>query len=368
MDSNELRHWLTLAHLPDLPAAALRQLMAHATDPEAILQASNRHWLRAGAGRAACHARRSWDRGGPRHPVRKVVDQALKVLETQDARLLVLGQDNYPPLLGQIHDPPPVLYVVGREAVLLQTQFAVVGSRRCSEASARAAGLFAQGLVEAGFSVCSGMALGIDAAAHRAALDAGGSTLAVLGTGIDVCYPARHAGLRKTLGDAGAVVTEFNPGAPPRREQFPRRNRIISGLSVGVLVAAANLRSGSLITARLALEQNREVFALPHSIFDPGGRGCHQLLRDGAGLAETVADLVEATGALCAAHRQLLTATSPTAAPASGLPALGYDPLSVDELVAAGLGSADEVLVALQQLELAGEVEQRGGFFSRKVC
>jgi DNA processing protein len=368
MDGTELRHWLTLAHLPELPAAALRQLMAYSGNPQAILEAPNREWLRAGAGRAACRARRSWARGGPRHPLRTTVERAASALDEQGARLVILGRANYPPLLSQIHDPPPLLYVAGREEVLLQTQFAIVGSRRCSEASARAAGLFAEGLVEAGFSVCSGMALGIDAAAHRAALNVGGATLAVLGTGIDVTYPARHAGLRKQLGESGAVITEFNPGAPPRREQFPRRNRIISGLSVGVLVAAANLRSGSLITARLAMEQNREVFALPHSIFDPGGRGCHQLLRDGAGLAESVADLLDATAALSTAHRELIAGSVPSPSPKGSLPAIGYDPMSVDELVAAGLGSADEVLVALQQLELAGELEQRGGFFSRKVC
>lgn len=368
MDGTELRHWLTLAHLPDLPAAALRQLMAYSSNPQAILEAPNREWLRAGVGRAACRARRSWARGGPCHPLRTTVERAASVLDEQGAQLVVLGRANYPPLLSQIHDPPPLLYVAGREEVLLQPQFAIVGSRRCSEASARAAGLFAEGLVGAGFSVCSGMALGIDAAAHRAALDVGGATLAVLGTGIDVTYPARHAGLRKQLGESGVVVTEFNPGAPPRREQFPRRNRIISGLSVGVLVAAANLRSGSLITARLAMEQNREVFALPHSIFDPGGRGCHQLLRDGAGLAESVADLLDATAALSTAHRELIANSAPSPSPRRGLPAIGYDPTSVDELVAAGVGSADEVLVALQQLELAGELEQRGGFFSRKVC
>ncbi|MDJ0877572.1 MAG: DNA-processing protein DprA [Halieaceae bacterium] len=366
MDTDQLRHWLTLAHLPELPAASLRGLMSGHADSSEILQLSDRDWLRAGASRAACRARRQWQRGGRNHPVRRAVERALAVLEQQSARLLVLGQPQYPALLAEIHDPPPLLYAAGRPEALAQVQFAVVGSRRCSAGSARAAGLFAAGLVDAGFSVCSGMALGIDGAAHRGALERDGPTVAVLGTGIDVCYPRRHADLRRAILESGALVSELNPGAPPRRDQFPRRNRLISGLSVGVLVAEANLRSGSLITARLALEQNREVFALPHSIFDPGGRGCHQLLREGACLAETAADVLADTVSLRAAHRELSTLGP---APATGpLAGLGFDPVSVDELVAAGLGAADEVLVALQQLELDGEIEQQGGLYSRKVC
>ncbi len=366
MNNDELRHWLTLAHLPDLPAASLRRVMTLSTNPGDILGASDRDWLRAGTGRAACSARRSWASGAARHPVRAAVDRALVSLDRESAWLVPLGHRDYPPLLAQIHDPPPLLYVAGQSSVLSRIQYAVVGSRRCSAASARAAGLFAAGLAEAGFSVCSGMALGIDAAAHRAALAVGGPTLAVLGTGIDICYPRGHTELRTAIAEAGALVTEFNPGTAPRRQQFPQRNRIISGLSVGVLVAEANLRSGSLITARLALEQNREVFALPHSIFDPGGRGCHKLLREGAGLAETVADIVTETASLSAAHRELLAARN--LHPRAALTKLGYDPVSVDELVAAGSGTADEVLVALQQLELAGHIEQRGGLYSRKVC
>ncbi len=363
MDQDQQYHWLVLAHLPSLSAAALRALTGLSPDPRDLLERSDRAWLEAGAGRAALRERRAWSRGSSKAPLRRTVEKAMASLERQAAWLLPLGSQDYPPLLAMIHDPPPLLYVAGQAEALRHSQFAVVGSRRCSAGSARAAGLFAAGLSEVGFSVCSGLALGIDAAAHRGALEAGGHTVAVLGTGIDGCYPSRHAALRDAILERGALVSEFNPGEPPRREHFPQRNRIVSGLSVGVLVAEAHLRSGSLITARLAMEQNREVFALPHSIFDPGGRGCHQLLKQGAGLAETVADVLEPTLSLCRAHAELSGHTPPEAGRR-----LGFDPVSIDELVAAGLGSAEEVLIMLQQLEQAGEVEQRGGLYFRKVC
>lgn len=287
------------------------------------------------------------------------------MLEREDARLLILGQPDYPALLAEIPDPPPVLYAAGRDTVLATRQFAVVGSRRCSAAGARAASRFASQLVGAGFSVCSGLALGIDAAAHRGALEAGGPTVAVIATGIETCYPRRHRQLFDAIRARGAVVTEFNPGTPPRPERFPMRNRLISGLSVGVLVAEADIQSGSLITARAALEQNREVFAFPHSLNDPGGRGCHQLIRQGATLVEGVEDIVGDVGSLCDAHRE-------RSAPSrlSGEPVwdkLGFDPASIDELVAAGAGSAESVTRALLQLELEGYVEHQDGLYTRKV-
>ncbi len=233
---------------------------------------------------------------------------------------------------------------------MAQRQFAIVGSRRCSPASARAAGDFAAQLVAAGFSVCSGMALGVDGAAHRGALAAGGSTVAVVATGIDDCYPRRHRRLAEEIREAGAVLTEFNPGAPPRRERFPMRNRLISGLSVGVLVIEAGVRSGSLVTARLALEQNREVFAMPHSIYDTGGSGCHQLLKQGAGLAETAADLLPEVASLCAAHAERQPPPDPDDWLLPVWRKLGFDPLGIDELVSFGAGPVEVVTGALQQL------------------
>jgi DNA processing protein len=286
---------------------------------------------------------------------------------------MALGSELYPPLLAEIHDPPPLLYLRGLTDTLLMPQLAIVGSRRHGVASARAARQIAGDLTAAGFSICSGMALGIDAVAHEAALEANGRTVAVMGTGIDRCYPGRHAGLAERITSQGLLVTEFPPGYGPRRENFPRRNRLISGLCAGVLVVEAARRSGSLITARLAMEQNREVFALPHSIYDPGGAGCNALIKDGAGLVEHAADIAGELGGLLAA--QILAqsgepagtqaAQNLSARLAALHAAVGYEAVTVDELVLAGHGLASEVVAGLTELQVRGLVVNRGGLYVR---
>ena len=339
MDDAVRFHWLVLAHLPQLAPAALRGLLALSPDPRDILDLPDEVWRRNGVARETVSARRRWARLGARDAVSRQADSARRLLDRESARLVALGSPDYPVLLSEIHDPPPLLYFAGSADALAARQFAIVGSRRCSPVSARAAAQFAGQLVQAGFSVCSGLALGIDGAAHRGALDAGGPTVAVIATGIETCYPRRHQKLCAEIRERGAVVTEFRPGTPPRPEHFPRRNRLISGLSVGVLVAEAGLQSGSLITARLALEQNRDVFAFPHSLQDPGGRGCHQLLREGAILTESVEDVVAEVSALSAAHQAGLAAAPEPPGPLRPVwRKLGFDPVSVDELVAFGAG------------------------------
>jgi DNA processing protein len=367
MDDSELAHWLVLAHLPSLTAAQLRRLQEQAADPREILELPERTWRRVGIGAEALAGRRRWSRNRPGDPLSRRVDRARRALEQDSACVLVRGRPSYPALLAEIYDPPPLLYVAGDPRALAQRQFAVVGSRRCSPASARAAGEFAAQLVASGFSVCSGLALGIDGAAHRGALGAGGSTVAVIATGLDSCYPRRHRRLCEEIRERGAVVTEFNPGVPPRPERFPMRNRLISGLSVGVLVVEAGVRSGSLITARLALEQNREVFAMPHSIYDPGGSGCHQLLREGAGLAETAADLLAEVGSLCAVHAARQARPEPDTWLRPVWRVLGFDPLGIDELVSLGAGPVEVVTSALAPLEIDGYVEQHNGLYARKL-
>lgn len=363
MQDNELLQWLALAHLPSLTSACLRRLQALSPDPAAILALPDHSWRCAGASAEALAARRRW-LGRDRSLLRRV-DKARATLEREQARLLIPGRPGYPALLAEIPDPPPLLYAAGIDRALATRQFAVVGSRRCSTAGARATEHFAGQLVRSGFSVCSGLAMGIDAAAHRGALEAGGPTVAVIATGIETCYPRRHRQLFDAIRARGAVVTEFNPGTPPRPERFPMRNRIISGLSVGVLVAEAALQSGSLITARAALEQNREVFAFPHSLNDPGGRGCHQLIRQGAVLVESIEDVVGDVGALCEAHREIAGPVRLAGEPV--WEKLGYDPVSVDDLVAAGAGSAESVTRSLLQLELEGYVQRQGGLYTRRV-
>jgi len=211
-----------------------------------------------------------------------------------DAGVVARHDDAYPPLLAEIRDAPPLLFTRGDAALLSRPQVAIVGSRHASAAGLANARRFAAELAAAGFVITSGMALGIDAMAHEGTLAAGGSTVAVLGCGADVVYPRRHAALAERIRARGCLASECLPGTPPLAALFPQRNRIISALSLGVLVVEATPDSGSLITARFAAEQGREVFAIPGSIHAPTSQGCHQLIREGATLVERSADLVEA--------------------------------------------------------------------------
>lgn len=295
------------------------------------------------------------------------------------AALICLDDDRYPPLLRAIHDPPPQLYVRGDPAHLQRPQVAVVGSRKASAAGLKLAAHFAGELVGAGFPVCSGLALGIDGAAHRGALAGGGPSVAVMGTGIDEIYPLRHAALGAAIEEAGCLVTEFPPGTPPLPHNFPRRNRIISGLSLGVLVVEAALPSGSLLTAQSALEQGREVFALPWSLPHVGGRGCLKLLRDGAAMVLTVDDILEQLSSLYALQLDLLSGAAPGAgADDAGdnpddndkdddplLQLVGYEDTSLDDLLRLGDAPASELLGRLSALEIEGRIIRTAGGYIR---
>ena len=232
----------------------------------------------------------------------------------------------------------------------------------------RAAAEFSSVMVQAGLGICSGLALGIDAAAHRASLESDGVTCAVIATGHDLCYPRRHEALAAAIVTRGLLVSEFPLGSRPLRDRFPQRNRIISGLSLGVLVVEAAERSGSLITARMALEQNREVFALPHSIYHPMGRGCNNLLRQGACLVEDPGEILSELGSLYVAQHQLQQAASAMALTPGQrklLDAVGYEPVSVDELVRHCECDIGEVVANLMELQLNGLVEAKDGQFMR---
>jgi DNA processing protein len=285
------------------------------------------------------------------------------------AQRLTIDDERYPALLRLIPDPPRQLYAKGDLSVLREPQLAVVGSRRASPAALRATEMLCAQAVAAGLHICSGLALGIDGAAHRGALRAGGKSVAVMATGIDRVYPARHRPLAAELEQRGCLVTEFPPGALPRRGHFPRRNRIISGLSLGVLVVEAALPSGSLITAGTALEQGREVFALPWSMLHPGGAGCLRLIRDGAKMVLGIEDILEELAALCTLQRQLTTGREAAAPPASAasplLPLLGFEVASVDELVCASGLDVPRVLAELANLELEGLVARCSGGYIR---
>ncbi|MEO8445612.1 MAG: DNA-processing protein DprA [Gammaproteobacteria bacterium] len=295
-------------------------------------------------------------------------------LARPDAHLLTPADRRYPALLREIPDPPAQLFVRGDPETLSLPQLAIVGSRNATPAGADTARDFAAHLAARGFCITSGLAEGIDAAAHRGALAAGGRTIAVCGTGPDIVYPRLHAALAdEIVASGGAIVSEFAPGTPVYRGNFPRRNRLISGLAVGTLVVEAGVRSGALGTARHAMEQGREVFAIPGSIHNPVARGCHQLIRNGAKLVETASDIVEELAGLLASLRPAVGAGARDAAEAADeaaeidpqyarlLDDLGWDPVGVDTLVARSGLTIGELSSMLLLLEMQGSVRSLSG-------
>ncbi|NOQ93247.1 MAG: DNA-protecting protein DprA [Methylophaga sp.] len=300
----------------------------------------------------------NWDR----------VEQDLNWFSESDRHIVTLHDPRYPELLKQIPDPPSILFVQGDVALLSQWQIALVGSRNPSASGRDTAYEFSRYMAQGGLTITSGLAMGIDAAAHQGALAAQGKTIAVIGTGLDRVYPAKHRELAHEIALAGTLVSEFSLGTPPRAENFPRRNRIISGLSLGTLVVEAAVRSGSLITARMALEQGREVFAIPGSIHNPLARGCHQLIREGAKLVEKAEDVLEELGALAGfqAHseqseEQVELAQDDDDEYQLLFEHLGYDPIQIDSLIERCGLTADIVSSMLLLLELQGQIESLPG-------
>jgi DNA processing protein len=295
-------------------------------------------------------------------------------LSRPDTCLLTPADGGFPDLLREIPDPPAQLFVRGNPDTLSLPQLAIVGSRNATPGGAETAHSFAAHLAARGFCITSGLAEGIDAAAHRGALAAGGRTIAVCGTGPDIVYPRQHERLAdEIVAGGGAIVSEFPPGTPVYRSNFPRRNRLISGLSVGTLVVEAGIRSGALGTARHAMEQGREVFAIPGSIHNPVARGCHRLIRQGAKLVETGGDIVEELAGLLESLRTdaAVSGGSTTEAAEDAaeidpqyallLTALGWDPVDVDTLVARSGLTTGEVSSMLLLLEMQGSVRALSG-------
>ena len=278
--------------------------------------------------------------------------------------VVTLADENYPPLLREIYDPPALLYYRGNIGCLSQTCAAIVGSRKATACGRASAEKFAAELAAAGIVVVSGMARGIDSHAHQGALRVQGTTAAVLGSGLDICYPPENRALREKIVENGVVISEFPPGSQPKPAHFPMRNRIISGLSLAVVVVEAAEKSGALITADCALEQGREVFAVPGSIHSPTSRGCHRLLKEGAALAESAADIL---GFLGQRLPEAAAAVELTAAQKLVLTALEYEPTHFDKLLqATGLTAAD-LSGLLVELELAGFVQKLSGNFYLRV-
>ncbi|MBL8519391.1 MAG: DNA-protecting protein DprA [Betaproteobacteria bacterium] len=352
--------WLSLAHVSGLGPDLARRLLQAFGNPEAILVASSAALTPiAGAKLAQAIVAARQD---PR------VDAALTWLAAPDNHLLTWADEDYPARLLEVGDPPFVLYLKGRRELLGREAIGVVGSRNATAGGMQLAEAFSETLSNAGLTIVSGMAMGIDAAAHEGGLKGKGSSIAVVGTGLDLVYPARNRALAHRLAESGLILSEFNPGTPAIAGNFPRRNRIISGLSRGILVVEAALNSGSLITARLAGEQGRDVFAIPGSIHSPFSKGCHTLIKQGAKLVDDAADILTELGMMAAGpgRAQEAQARKPGEAVDPLLDAMGYDPVTADALATRTGQPAGQVLARLTQWELEGAViSLAGGKFQR---
>jgi DNA processing protein len=358
-----LTGWLRLSMTPGLGPILCQRLLSQFSSPLEIEQCTSQQ-LKTRVPNVLCEAL-LLARG---EPVAQQIVSALEWAQHDDQFILTQDQTQYPAILKQIADPPIVLFAKGALPRLEQPALAIVGARHATADGLEHASDFASALARQGWCVISGLAQGIDAAAHRGALQAGltgGGTIAVLGTGADVVYPRNHAELvRRILAEGGLIISEFPLGTPARPHHFPRRNRIVAGLSHGVLVVEAALKSGSLLTARLAIEMDREVFAIPGSIHSPLSRGPHALIQQGAKLVENTSDILNELEAYCVPQSfSTLSATSdssPKAAPQSPVwDAIGYDPVSEDILQ-----QRTNMLPAILQcelltLELNGDIERR---------
>lgn len=353
LSPSELEARLRLHSLPELGPRRFRRLLDAFGSASAALSAPAAAWRSLGLPAVCAEPRRSSE-------IREQAASTLRWLEQPFHSLLMFDDPAYPALLAELVDAPPVLFVAGAPALLERPQLAVVGSRRASRPGLDSAYAFSRSLAGGGFVITSGLALGVDGAAHQAALDANGSTVAVLGTGLRHVYPRRHEGLAARIIDqGGSLVSELPLDSPPQASNFPRRNRIISGLSLGVLVVEASPSSGSLITARLAAEQGREVFAIPGSIHHPGARGCHQLLREGATLVEDVEDILQALRGWQRISPQETDCAGESDHPL--LEQLRAAPQTSEGLALACGLELGETLAALTELELEGLVACESG-------
>ncbi len=363
--SDSLRHWLALAQTPGLGAQRLERLLETFGEPEEIFNQPTVHLRNLGleARTIEAIAHPQWDR----------VEQSLCWSQHPECHILTLADPSYPPQLRHIASPPPVLFVHGRIETLTKPQLSIVGSRNPTNNGRRLAVEFSRELAMLGLTITSGLALGIDGAAHQGALTAGGLTIAVGGTGPDRVYPAAHKKLASEIVSHGAIVSEFPPGTPVRPQHFPRRNRIVAGLALGTLVIEATRKSGSLITARYALEQDREIMAIPGDIHNPQAKGCNALIRQGARLVETVEDVLETLNLLSPAVTSEPETRS--ASPFSNelteeyrdlLFKIDYAPTPIDRLVDQTGLPAEDIASMLLILELEGHVTTvAGGCYQR---
>jgi len=352
--------WLTLAHAY-ISVSELEHLISRFGDVDTVVRQTGERLRESGLSDNKAQAISA--------PDTKSIEATLLWLEHDDHHIVVYGGDEYPDMLQQVRGAPLLLFVNGRIDSLHLPSLAVIGSRNPTRGGIQNAVDFSRHLARTGYTIVSGLAQGIDTAAHRGALDADGRTVAFLGHGIDRVYPSQNYELAHQIAETGALVTEYPIGAPPDRRHFPERNRLISGLTLGTLVIEAARRSGSLITARLAAEQGREVFALPGSIHNPLARGCHELIRQGAKLVETAADIGAELAPLTGHLQQNIIKSTDNTAPlqdddgdyAELRKALSHDPTTIDELETRSGLTIDQLSSMLLILELQGEIEALSG-------
>ncbi len=363
MPSSRLAAWARLSLLPGLGPRNVHALLQALGSPEAVHDAS----IASLAPLVGETLARMIGQG----PDPQRLDALLGWIEAPGHHFLCWEDPAYPQALLQIADPPPCLYYLGRLELLQAPALAIVGSRNASAPGQENALAFAKALSQAGLTIVSGLAQGIDTAAHQGGLEGEGSSIAVIGTGIDRVYPAKNRALAHRLAEHGGMLSEFPLGTPPQRGHFPRRNRLISGLTRGCLVIEATLSSGSLITARFALEQGREVFAVPGSIHSPFSKGPHRLIREGAKLAETAQDVLEElelAGSTPLEPAKTAASPSPDREMQGLLDALGFDPGTLDQIADRTGLPIEHLAAVLLDLELAGWVQALpGGRFVQRA-
>lgn len=355
----DLREWISLSLIPGLGSATLRKLLREIGEPERIFSSSY--------AQLAAIASPSVARGIAAGTQSAEIENVVAWLGDNNNSIMTWADADYPPSLLQISDPPPLLYVKGHRHLVAAASLAIVGSRHATPQGLRNAESFSRFLSDRGLCIISGLAQGIDAAAHRGGLGGASSTLAVVGTGLDLVFPSANRDLARAIAEQGALISEFPLGTPAKASHFPRRNRIISGLSQGCLVVEAAPQSGSLITAKLAVDQGKDVFAIPGSIHSPLSKGPHLLIKQGAKLVETAQDILEELGFLFPPQQPAETISPEDDSAKDRLLAqLGDDPADISSLADRCGLTAETVCAMLLSLELAGQVViMPGGFYQR---
>jgi len=357
----ELESWLILNHAPGIGPIRAQKILEIFDKPENIICCQSKERKQTGL-----FPKPALDYFAAQNFT--LIDKDLALLKELNTNIIHLGHADYPQLLSEIPDPPLVLYLRGSKNILSMPQVSIVGSRNPDAVGRRLSYTFARDLAQNGVTITSGMASGIDTCAHQGGLQGNAGTIAVMGTGLDRIYPGKNRELAHKIAANGLLLSEFAPGTGPKAENFPRRNRVISGLSLGTLVVQAALKSGSLITARLASEQGREVFAVPGAIKNPLTRGTHALIKQGAKLVETTNDILEELPGMLQLVQSMASEVTTKDKDSSLLQYIEFEPMLIDDLVSKSQLAVDKVSAELLELELVGKVQMLSGTRVQRIA